>query len=61
MVNKKYSQIITDGNNDARSLGITGTPVFFVIGLDNKITKISGAQPYENFEKISNLELKKLS
>jgi len=61
IVSEKYSQMITDSNNDARNLGITGTPAFFVIGSDNKITKISGAQPYENFEKIFNLELKKLS
>ena len=61
MINAKYSQIITDSSNDARDLGITGTPAFFVIGPDNAITKISGAQPYENFEQIFNSELEKLS
>ena len=61
MIDKKYSQIITDSSKDARDLGITGTPAFFVIGPDNKITKISGAQPYENFERIFNSELEKLS
>ena len=61
MINAKYSQIITDSSKDARDLGITGTPAFFVIGPDNTITKISGAQPYENFEKIFNSELEKLS
>jgi protein-disulfide isomerase len=60
MIDKKYSQIITDSSKDARDLGITGTPAFFVIGPDNKITKISGAQPYENFERIFNSELEKL-
>ena len=60
MIDKRHSQIITDSSKDARDLGITGTPAFFVIGSDNKITKISGAQPYENFEKIFNLELEKI-
>lgn len=61
MIEAKYSQIITDSSKDARDLGITGTPAFFVIGPDNTITKISGAQPYENFEQIFNSELEKLS
>ncbi len=61
MIDEKYSQIISNSNKDARELGITGTPAFFVIGPDNEITRISGAQPYESFEKIFNSELKKLS
>ncbi len=61
MINAKHSQIITDSSKDARDLGITGTPAFFVIGPDNSITKISGAQPYENFEQIFNSELEKVS
>ncbi len=61
MIDERYSQIISNSNKDARDLGITGTPAFFVIGPDNKITRISGAQPYESFEKIFNLELAKLS
>jgi len=61
MIDERYSQIISNNSKDARDLGITGTPAFFVIGPDNKITRISGAQPYETFEKIFNSELKKLS
>jgi len=61
MIDERHSQIIINSNKDARDLGITGTPAFFVIGFDNKITKISGAQPYENFEKIFNSELEKIS
>ncbi len=61
MIDERYSQIISNSSKDARELGITGTPAFFVIGTDNKITRISGAQPYESFEKIFNLELEKLS
>lgn len=54
MIEARHSQIITDSSNDARDLGITGTPAFFVVSPDNKITKISGAQPYEYFEQIFN-------
>jgi len=61
MIDEKYSHIISNSNKDARELGITGTPAFFVIGPDNEITRISGAQPYESFEKIFNSELEKLS
>jgi len=61
MIDERYSQIISNSSKDARELGITGTPAFFVIGPDNKITRISGAQPYESFEKTFNSELEKLS
>jgi len=61
MIDERYSQIISNSSKDARDLGITGTPAFFVIGPDNEITRLSGAQPYESFEKIFNSELEKLS
>ncbi len=57
--NKPYSQIILTSNEDAKNLEITGTPTFFVIGPDGKTTRISGAQPYEVFENIFEIELKK--
>ena len=59
MVEKKYDQLVTSSNNDAKTLGLTGTPGFFIIGPDNQITKISGAQPYESFQKIFECELAK--
>ncbi|MEX0639495.1 MAG: thioredoxin domain-containing protein [Nitrosopumilaceae archaeon] len=58
-VEKKYDQLVTSSNNDARTLGLTGTPGFFIIGPDNQITKIPGAQPYESFQKIFEYELAK--
>lgn len=61
MIEARYSQIINDSSKNARDLGITGTPAFFIVGPDNNITKISGAQPFERFEQIFNLELEKLS
>lgn len=48
----KYQQQVTSSTNDAKTLGLTGTPGFFVIGPDNQITKIEGAQPYESFQRI---------
>lgn len=59
MVEKKYDQLVTSSNNDAKTLGLTGTPGFFIIGPDNQITKIPGAQPYESFQKIFEYELTK--
>ncbi len=59
MINEPYSQIILASNEDAKNLGITGTPAFFVIGPDGKTTRIFGAQPYEVFENIFEIELKK--
>ncbi len=59
MINAPHSQTILESNNDAKDLGITGTPAFFVIGPDGKITKLFGAQPYEVFQKTFEIELKK--
>jgi len=52
-----HSQTILASNNDARSLELTGTPAFFIIGPDDKFTRIFGAQPYEVFENIFEIEL----
>ena len=59
MSDEKYKELITASSNDARNLGITGTPAFFVIGPDNQATRIAGAQPYEVFHNIFQEELKK--
>ena len=59
MTDERYTSIIEQSNSDARTLGITGTPTFFVIGPGNTVSKIGGAQPYEVFEKIFESQLKK--
>jgi protein-disulfide isomerase len=59
IITSKYSSIIVNSNQDAKDLGLTGTPAFFIIGPDNKVIKIGGAQPYDVFEGIFNSELKK--
>jgi protein-disulfide isomerase len=52
MLDGTHSQTILASNEDAKSLGITGTPAFFVIGSDGKTTKLFGAQPYDTLEKV---------
>lgn len=49
---QKYLDEVRKDLQDGQNYGITGTPGFF-IGNDNSgYIKVSGAQPYQNFEKI---------
>lgn len=59
MINSDHSETILASNNDAKDLGLTGTPSFFVIDSENNVTKLFGAQPYSQFEKIFNSLLEK--
>ena len=59
MVNRLHSQTILASNENARSLELTGTPAFFVIGPDGKTTKLFGAQPFDTFERVFETELAK--
>ncbi|MGY5144109.1 MAG: DsbA family protein [Candidatus Nitrosopumilus sp. bin_32a] len=59
MLNGKHSQTILASNQDAKSLELTGTPAFFVIGPDGKTSRLFGAQPLETFEKVLDAELGK--
>jgi len=57
-VNEYHIEKIAKSNNDARLLGLTGTPAFYVISTNSQqIEYISGAQPYETFERIINTML----
>jgi len=49
---KRYMEKINSSNNDAETLGLTGTPAFFVVDKNNNVIKISGAQPIDVFEKV---------
>jgi len=60
MTEARYVSVIKASNSDAQTLGLTGTPGFFIIGPENSITRISGAQPYEVFEEIFNSMLEKI-
>jgi len=59
MLNGLHSQTILASNENARSLELTGTPAFFVIGPDGKTTKLFGAQPFDTFEQVFETELAK--
>lgn len=45
----KYSQIVRDNYNLARSAGLNSTPSFLVISEENKVQLIPGAIPYSSF------------
>ena len=57
MNEKTHSKRIIDSNNDAKSLQLTGTPVFFIINSNGEVSKLFGAQPFEIFEKVFDKEL----
>jgi len=59
MKSEIHIPLIAASVEDAKTLGLTGTPGFFVIGVDNQIIKIPGAQPYSVFESIFDSELEK--
>jgi len=59
MSENKWMELITASKNDANTLGITGTPSFFMIGPENELEKIHGAQPYDVFKEIFDSHLKK--
>lgn len=59
MLDARYQDKIIASNSDAKSLGLDGTPGFFIIGPDSQVTKIGGAQPYEVFKRIFDSELQK--
>jgi protein-disulfide isomerase len=59
MLDGIHSQTILASNEDAKSLELTGTPAFFVIGPDGKTSRLFGAQPYDTFEKVFDNELQK--
>jgi len=52
MTQTKYMQVVQGSVSDANTLGLTGTPDFFIIAPDNSITKVVGAEPYEVFDQI---------
>ena len=55
MNSNRYAQIIEQSKADGLTLGISGTPSFFIIdNAVNKVVHIHGAQPYEVFEDVFN-------
>jgi len=58
MEQSKYISVVQGSVSNAKDLGLTGTPDFFIIASDNSITKIVGAQPYDVFDNLFKSKLK---
>lgn len=58
MSDARYISVVKGSYSDAQTLGLTGTPDFFIIAPDNSVTKIVGAQPYDVFDEIFKSKLK---
>jgi len=56
LLNVENRKRVTDDMAEARSLGVSGTPGFFVNG-----RFLNGAKPFEEFERVINEELTKLN
>ena len=60
MDSQRYYESIKQSRTDAETLGLSGTPAFFIIDKkSNNVQIMSGAQPYESFERIFNSILEK--
>ena len=51
---KKFKKILDDG----RTYGISGTPGFFIGNNQIGFIELKGAQPFENFKKVIDSQLK---
>ena len=66
MSEDKWMELINASQDDANTLGVTGTPSFFLItswqeadDQPNEIARIHGAQPYDVFKELIDSQLKK--
>ena len=59
MIEKKWMDLINASQEDAKIMDIGGTPSFFLIGPENEIVNIHGAQPYDVFKESFDLHLQK--
>ncbi|MDA4128914.1 MAG: DsbA family protein [Thaumarchaeota archaeon] len=50
----KFASLVNSNIADAKSVGVSGTPTFFVVGQNGKIVVIEGAQPYSVFQQAVN-------
>ena len=57
--NGKYVEEIQKDLNDGRAYGISGTPGFFVGNDQIGFIELEGAQPFENFKKVIDIQLQK--
>jgi len=52
MAQSKYISTVQGSLSNAKDLGLTGTPDFFIMMPDHSVTKVVGAQPYQVFDTI---------
>ena len=52
MTDSKYISTVQGSLSNAKDLGLTGTPDFFIISSNRSVTKVVGAQPYDVFDNI---------
>ena len=57
MQDRPHSAAILASNRDAKALGLSATPSFFVIGPDGEASRVVGAQPYEFFAGVFDAKL----
>lgn len=55
----KYIEEIRNDLDDGRNYGVTGTPGFFIGNDELGFIEVKGAQPFENFQKVLDLQLSK--
>ncbi|WP_245867422.1 DsbA family protein [Candidatus Nitrosotalea bavarica] len=58
MTQSKYISVVEGSLSNAKDLGLTGTPDFFIILPDHTVTKVVGAQPFQVFDNIFKSQLK---
>lgn len=56
----KYIDEIREDLNDGQSYGVSGTPGFFIGNDDLGFVELKGAQPFENFQKVIDIQLNSL-
>ena len=58
MSQSRYIPIVQGSLSNAKDLGLTGTPDFFIIAPDKTVSKIVGAQPFSVFDELFKSKLK---
>ena len=58
MTDSRYISTVQGSLSNAKDLGLTGTPDFFIMAPDHSVTKVVGAQPYDVFDNIFKSMLK---
>ena len=52
MSKSEWKELVDSSHADGRTLGVDATPTFFIIDQNNKVLKITGAQPYDVFQEV---------